>query len=300
MATISIYRPSSVLSLSRSFAPSSSSSICRCFSTTPSAFAQQGKSRKEKAAKEKLKKKRKRNPYYKFYNLKEMEQYTLCDAIQYLKAFEVGRSPDSSKYEAHVKLKTKKSGPVIRPNQVQLPYPVKSDVRFAVICPPDSKAAREAKEAGAVLVGEEDIFEDIKSGKAQFERLIAHPKSMEKIQKSGLPRILGPKGLMPNVKNGTISTTPGELLRRLVGGALYRERMGVIRMAVGQLGFTPDMLRDNLRAFVSRIKEDASKLPEDTAKDINEVVLSSTNGPGFSLNGQFRTEKSPPTWQLTV
>lgn len=222
------------------------------------------------------------------------------DQPRYLKAFEVGRNPTSSKYEAHVKLKTKKNGPVIRPNQVQLPYPVKADVRFAVICPPDSKAAREAKEAGAVLVGEEDIFEDIKTGKVQFERCIAHPKSMEKIQKSGLPRILGPRGLMPNVKNGTISTSPGQALRSMMGGALYRERMGVIRMAIGQLGFTPEMLRDNLRAFISRIREESSKLPEETVKEINEVVLSSTNGPGFSLNGQFKSEQSPPTWQLAV
>lgn len=220
--------------------------------------------------------------------------------IRYLKAFEVGRSPTSSKYEAHVKLKTKRNGPVIRPNQVQLPYPVKADVRFAVICPPDSKAAREAKEAGAVLVGEEEIFDDIKTGKVPFERCVAHPKSMEKINKAGLPRILGPRGLMPNVKNGTISTNPKELLRSLMGGALYRERMGVVRMAVGQLGFTPEMLRDNLKTFISTLRQEASKLPEETVKEINEVVLSSTNGPGFSLNGQFKSEKSPPTSQLSV
>lgn len=169
-----------------------------------------------------------------------------------------------------------------------------------MICPADSKAGREAKEAGAVLVGEEEIFEDLKSGKIPFERCIAHPKSVDKMVKSGLPRVLGPKGLMPNVKNGTITNSPKELIRSLAGGALYGERLGVVRMAVGQVGFTPDMVRDNLKTFMSRIREDASKLPEDTVKQIHEVVLSSTNGPGFSLNGQFKTENSVPTWQLAV
>ncbi len=272
--------------------------ICRCFSSTPVSL--KIKSKKEKAAALKLKQKRKRNPYYKLYDLKEMEQYTLCDAIRYIKAFEIHKAADASKYEVHVKLKAKRSGPVIRPNQLKLPYPVKTDVKFAVICAPDSKQAKEARDAGAIMVGEEELFEAIKNGRIEFDRLIAHPNSMPKLQKEGLPRILGPKGLMPNVKNGTISTDPASLLNQLVGGALYRERLGVVRMAIGKLTFTPEMLRDNLRAFLARIKSDARQLPEEAAKEINEVVLSSTRSPGFSLNGMFRSPLSPPTSALSV
>jgi large subunit ribosomal protein L1 len=197
-------------------------------------------------------------------------------------------------------LKTKRNGPVIRPNQVQLPYPVKPGARFAVVCPADSKAAQDARDAGAVLVGEEEIFDDLKSGKTAFERCIAHPKSIEKMMKAGLPRVLGPKGLMPNVKNGTVTTTPRELIRTMSGGALYRERVGVVRMPIGQLGFTPEMVRDNLKTIITRIRQEAQKLPDNTTKDIWEVVLSSTNGPGISLNGRFRTQKSVPTSKLAV
>jgi large subunit ribosomal protein L1 len=150
------------------------------------------------------------------------------------------------------------------------------------------------------MVGEDDLIEKIKSGKFNADRLLAHPKSMEKINKAGLPRILGPRGLMPNPKNGTISENPKELIKRMMGGALYRERAGVVRMAIGQLGFTPEMLRDNMRVFINRIKEDISKLPEDAIKEINEVVLSSTNGPGISLNGRFRSADSLDTAVLSV
>ena len=272
--------------------------ICRSFSSTPSPF--KVKDKKEKAAALKRKQKRRQNPHYKLYDLKEMQQFSLCDAIRYIKAFEIHKAAESSKYEIHVKLKTKRSGPVIRPNQLKLPHPVKTDVKFAVICAPDSRQAKEARNAGAVLVGEEEIFETIKNGKIEFDRLIAHPNSMPKLQKEGLPRILGPKGMMPNVKNGTISTDPGALLNQLVGGALYRERMGVVRMAIGKLNFTPEMLRDNLRAFLARIKADARKLPEEANKEINEVVLSSTRSPGFSLNGMFRSPLSHPTSALSV
>jgi large subunit ribosomal protein L1 len=200
----------------------------------------------------------------------------------------------------HVKLKTTRSGPVIRSNQIKLPHPVKDDVKFAVICDPESSHAKEARAAGAVLVGEDEAFEAIKNGTIAFDRLIAHPASMPKLQKTGLARLLGPKGLMPNVKNGTISPDPGKLLSQLVGGALYRERLGVVRMAIGRITFTPDMLRENLKTLLKRIKEDSRKLPEDSQKEINEVVLSSTRSPSFSLNGMFRSATSPPVSALSV
>ena len=177
---------------------------------------------------------------------------------------------------------------------------MKTDVKFAVLCPPDSRTAKAARDAGAILVGEDEIFAAVKAGNINFDRLIAHPNSMPRLQKEGLARILGPKGLMPNVKNGTISVEPAKLLGQLVGGALFRERMGVIRMAIGKLTFTPEMLRDNIKAILQRIKEEIRKLPEEATKEIHEVVLSSTMSPGFSLTGQFRTAKSPPTSALAV
>ncbi len=260
--------------------------------------------------------------------MKKAEQFALCDAMRYvlallpltstdhssyIRAFEVGRPPTIPKYECHVKLKTRRDGGVVR-NQIRLPHSVKTDIKICVICPPDSLAAKQAREAGATLVGEEDVIEIIKSGKFDFNRCIAHPDSLLKIQKAGLPRILGPRGLMPSTKMGTIVESPAGTVRGMLGGSMYRERQGVVRMAVGQLRFTPEQLRDNIKAFLEKMKKDAALLSETTPKEIVEVVskftkfltqahvwqvLSSTNAPGFSLNGEFRSENSPPTKALS-
>ncbi len=235
------------------------------------------------------------------------------DYPSYIRAFEVGRPPSIPKYECHVKLKTRRDGGVVR-NQLRLPHSVKTDIKICMICPPQSLAAKQAREAGATIVGEEDVFEMIKSGKIGFNRCIAHPDSLLKMQKAGLPRILGPKGLMPNTKMGTVVESPAGTVRGMLGGSMYRERQGVVRMAVGQLRFTPEQLRDNIKAFLEKMKRDAAVLSDTTPKEIVEVVselmklltqahvwqvLSSTNSPGFSLNGEFRSDNSPPTNALS-
>jgi large subunit ribosomal protein L1 len=149
---------------------------------------------------------------------------------------------------------------------------VKADIKICVICPPDSSAAKQALHAGATLVGEDDVFQIIKSGKIPFDRCIAVPDSLPKIAKAGLPKILGPKGLMPNTKQGTIMDNPAAAVRAMLGGSIYRERQGVVRMAVGQLRFTPEQLRDNIQAFIGKMKEDAEKLSHVISKEISEVV----------------------------
>ncbi|KAF2467834.1 ribosomal protein L1, partial [Lindgomyces ingoldianus] len=243
------------------------------------------------------KKKKTRNTFIQ-YDLKKAEQFSLVDAMQYIRAFEVGRSPTSSKYEMHVKLRTLKNGPVVR-NRLRLPHPVKTDLRICVICPPDSKAATEARAAGATLVGEDEIFAQIKEGVIEFDRCLCHMDSLQKMNKAQLGRILGPRGLMPNAKTGTVVKDIGGTVRNMVGGSEYRERMGVIRMAIGQLGFTPEEMQRNIKAFMDTLKKDLAQLSDRISKDIHEVVLSSTNSPGFSLNGEFRGANSIPTQDLS-
>ncbi|KAF2201047.1 ribosomal protein L1, partial [Delitschia confertaspora ATCC 74209] len=232
------------------------------------------------------------------YDLRHAEQFSLCDAMQYIRAFEVGRSPTSSKYEMHIKLRTLKNGPVIR-NRLRLPHPVKTDLRICVICPPDSKAAEEARKAGATLVGEDEVFDLVKAGTIEFERCICHTDSVQKMNKAGLGRILGPRGLMPNAKTGTVVKDVGLTVRNLVGGSEYREKQGVIRMPVGQLGFTPEDMQRNIRAFMETLKKDIAQISERVSKEIHEVVLSSTNSPGFTLNGDFRSANSVPVKDLS-
>lgn len=170
-----------------------------------------------------------------------------------------------------MRLRTLKNGPVIR-NRLRLPHPVKTDVRICVICPPDSRHAEEARKAGATLVGEDEIFEAVKAGKIEFDRCLCQTDSLAKLNKAGVARILGPKGLMPSAKYSTVIRDVGQTVRDMVGGSEYRERMGVVRMAVGQLGFSPEQMQTNIKAFVEHMKKDIASLSDRINKEIHEVV----------------------------
>ena len=128
---------------------------------------------------------------------------------------------------------------------------------------------------------------------------------------------------MPSIKLGTITKDVNGMMKAMVGASEYREKLGVIRCAVGQLGFTPEEMQANIKAFITKIREDLAQLSDRIGKDIHEVVsalafredlnslekmahdiilqvLSSTNAPGFSLNGEFRSPTSLPTKDLAV
>ncbi|KAK3297362.1 ribosomal protein L1-like protein [Chaetomium fimeti] len=231
-------------------------------------------------------KKKKAYKTFRSYDLSPMEQFSLCDAMRYIRAFEVGRPPAVVKYEVSIKLKTNKSGPVVR-NRIRLPFPVKTDTRIGVICPEDSPLMIEAQQLGAVAVGENSLFESIRQGNIPFNKLICHADSQDALKKANLGKILGPKGLMPSQKTKTITTDLKATVQELIGADEYRERSGVVRLAVGQLGFTPKMLFDNVTALMKLLQVDINNVDDSYTKALDEVVLSSTNGPGFSLNGDF-------------
>ena len=153
---------------------------------------------------------------------------------------------------------------------------------------------------GASVVGEDTIFEAVKDGRIEFERCICQTDSLPKLAKSGVARILGPRGLMPSAKTGTVVKDVGQTVRDMVGGSEYRERLGVVRLAVGQLGFTPDEVRRNIKAVIERVKRDMVALSDVIQKEILEVVLSSTHGPGMSLNGEVRGEGSLPVRDVST
>ncbi|KAI1340733.1 50S ribosomal protein L1 [Xylariaceae sp. FL0016] len=254
---------------------------------------------------EKLKKKRKmqRHKEYKFATPSKPEQFSLCDAMRYLRAAEVGRPPDSVTYELSLKIRTIKNGPVIR-DRIRLPFPVKNDTRIAVICKETGGAAAEARIAGAVAVGEDSLFEMIKNSQAKlpFNRLICHNESEQALKKAGLGRILGPRGLMPSLKTNTITKSVGNLMREMVGAETYREKIGAIRMPIGNIQFTPKQLTENVKTMVTSVKENIMRLEDRCKKDLIEVVLTSTNGPGFPLNGGFasKDEKITPAHLSTA
>ena len=132
--------------------------------------------------------------------------------------------------------------------------------------------ARKAKLAGAVLVGEEEVFEAVKAGKIEFDRCLCHESSAAAMNASGIARILGPRGLMPNAKQGTVVRDVPGVIKTLAGASEFRERFGVIRCAVGQLGFSPAQMQENVKEFVAKIKQECGRISADVPKDIHEVV----------------------------
>ncbi|GAO16956.1 hypothetical protein UVI_02054860 [Ustilaginoidea virens] len=236
----------------------------------------------------KVNKKRALPKDFKRHNLdkRQFPRFSLCEAMRVLRAVEVGQPPASVKYEVHINLKTARNGPVVK-NSIRLPHPVQSDWQIAVICPEGSDIAAAATAAGAVAAGEESLFEAIRHEKIEFDRLICHESSEKALNKAGLGRILGPKGLMPSKRMKTIVSDVNKSIRDSAGAADFRERQGVIRMAIGQLGYTPDQLKSNIQALLKKIKADCAEISEDVPKEVHEVILSTTNGPALSLSGKF-------------
>lgn len=132
--------------------------------------------------------------------------------------------------------------------------------------------AEQARSAGATIVGEDDLIDRIKEGEIEFDRLLCARQSAQKLNQAGVGRILGPKGLMPNNKQGTVIDDITRAVRGMVGGSEYREKLGVIRLAVGQLAFTPEELQRNIKAVMESIKKDAAQLSDKISKEIHEVV----------------------------
>ena len=271
-------------------------------STTQQVRYASGKSKKSGA--KKAEKKKKLPKQFKAYNPSDFPQFSVCDALRYalnhlsslkllslltrpryLRAFEVGKSNLGTKYEASIRLKTMRNGPVVR-DTMRLPHPISTGERFGVICPEGSEVAAQAQQAGAVAIGEESLFERIRNGDMPFDRLLCHESSEAALQKANLGRILGPKGLMPSRKLRTITK---DVRKTMTSGSMeFRERVGVVRLVVGQLSFSPRMVADNIAAFVKEVKSRCAALEDSTEKSVNEVVLSSSHGPGFNLNGKFK------------
>ncbi|KND93760.1 50S ribosomal protein L1 [Tolypocladium ophioglossoides CBS 100239] len=239
-----------------------------------------------------IKKTTKKRPIPKDFKRRNLEkrqfpQFSLCEAMRVLRAVEVGQPPASVKYEIHINLKTARNGPVVK-NSIRLPHPVQSDWQIAVICPEGSDIANAATAAGAIAVGEETLFEAIRQEKIDFDRLICHESSEKALNKAGLGKILGPKGLMPSKRMKTIVADVTKSIRDSAGAADYRERQGVIRMGIGQLGYSPDQLKANIHALLKKIKSECAEISEEVSKEVHEVILSTTHGPALSLNGKLK------------
>ena len=163
---------------------------------------------------------------------------------------------------------------------VALPNGTGKSVRVAVFTKEDK--ADEAKAAGADLVGAEDLAEEIQNGKIDFDRCIATPDMMAVVGKLG--KVLGPKGLMPNPKLGTVTPNIAEAIRAAKGGEIeFRvEKAGIVQAGIGKSSFAQEALVENVNAFVNAILKAKPSGVKGTY--VERVTLSSTMGPSVKLD----------------
>ena len=162
---------------------------------------------------------------------------------------------------------------------VSLPSGTGRDVRVAVIAK-DAKAA-EAEAAGADIVGGEELVERIQGGFMEFDRVIATPDMMALVGRLG--KVLGPRGLMPNPRVGTVTPNVGQAVKDAKGGAIeFRtEKTGIIHAGIGKASFTDEALLINVRALVDALNKAKPSGAKGTY--IKKISLSSTMGPGFKV-----------------
>jgi len=163
---------------------------------------------------------------------------------------------------------------------VNLPSGTGRDVRVAVIAK-DAKAA-EAEAAGADIVGAEDLVERIQGGFMEFDRVIATPDMMALVGRLG--KVLGPRGLMPNPRVGTVTPNVGQAVKDAKGGAVeFRvEKAGIVHAGVGKASFTEEALLLNIRALVDALNKAKPSGAKGTY--VKKISLSSTMGPGVKID----------------
>jgi large subunit ribosomal protein L1 len=163
---------------------------------------------------------------------------------------------------------------------VSLPHGTGKILRVAVFA--KDKKADEARAAGADIVGDDDLFEQINSGKINFDKLIATPDMMAKVGRLG--KVLGPRGLMPNPKVGTVTADVTKAVKDSKGGAVeFRvEKAGILQAGIGKASFSEDAIRENARALIDAVVK--AKPAGAKGTFVKKVALSSSMGPGVRVD----------------
>ena len=205
--------------------------------------------------------------------------YPLTDALQLLKECSTVKFDESVEVAVNLGSDARKSDQAVRGATV-LPKGTGKTVRVAVFA--QGEQAEAAKSAGADVVGFEDLAERMQAGEIDFDVIVATPDAMPVVSKLG--KILGPRGLMPNPKVGTVSTDAGQAVTNAKAGQVrYRtDKNGIIHCAIGKVSFEVDALKENLLSLLA----DLNKAKPSSAKGIylKKISLSTTMGPGIVVD----------------
>lgn len=205
--------------------------------------------------------------------------YPVDEALALLKECALAKFDETVEAAVNLGVDPRKSDQVVR-SSVVLPHGTGRQVRVAVFT--QGANVEKAKEAGADLVGMEDLAERVKSGEIDFEVVIATPDAMRVVGQLG--QILGPRGLMPNPKVGTVTTDVAAAVRNAKAGQVrYRtDRAGIVHCPIGKASFAVAALRENLEALLASLMK--AKPAAAKGAYIKRVTLSTTMGPGVPVD----------------
>ena len=205
--------------------------------------------------------------------------YPVADAFQIVKKGATAKFDESVDVAVNLGIDAKKSDQAVR-GSVVLPAGTGKKVRVAVFTQGDKAEA--ARAAGADVVGLEDLAEKVKAGQIDFDVAIASPDAMRVVGQLG--QILGPRGLMPNPKVGTVSPDVATAVKNAKAGQIqYRaDKAGIVQCPIGRASFTADQLMQNLRALIDALNK--SKPSGSKGVYLRKVAVSSTMGPGVRVD----------------
>ena len=207
--------------------------------------------------------------------------YTLAEAVELVKEMTFTKFDASLDIDVRLGVDPRKANQMVR-GVVTLPHGTGKTVRVLVLCSPDAEAA--AKAAGADYVGLDEYIEKIKGGWTDVDVIITQPAIMGKI--GALGRMLGPRGLMPNPKSGTVTMDVAKAVEEVKKGKIdfKVDKNGIVHSSIGKVSFNPEQMADNAREFINTL----IKLKPATAKGtyIKSIYLSSTMSPGVKVDAR--------------
>ena len=211
--------------------------------------------------------------------LEKDKLYTLKEASVMVKEMTKTKFDASIDLDVRLGIDPRESNQMVR-GVVSLPHGTGKQTRVLVLCSPDK--VNEAKDAGADYVGLDDYVEKIKGGWTDVDVIITMPSVMGKVGQLG--RILGPRGLMPNPKSGTVTMEIGKAVKEVKQGKIdfKVDKSGIIHTSIGKVSFEPEKIADNAKEFISMV----NKLKPAAAKGtyIRSLFLSSTMSPGIKID----------------
>lgn len=211
-------------------------------------------------------------------NFDSKKEYSLAEAVSLLKQLSTSKFAGTVNVDAVIKRSKKNQNDGLK-GSVSLPHTFGAAKRVIVFC--DEALAAEAKKAGAVDAGLDELVKKVEAGSVQYDVVLATPDVMPKIARLG--RVLGPRGLMPNPSNGTIGTNVADMIASYMGGKMTFKMsdQGVVRAGVAKVDMEDEAIVANLKAFLQSIISEGRKFG---AQPFARITLSPTMGKGVKIN----------------